>query len=506
MPGPEETQPWPAPEARTVAGRYHLLREIGRGGMGSVWLARDGLLHRTVAIKRIGLLPGGASPDLQRAEREARLAAMLNHPHVVAVFDLVTDSGQQWLVMEYVEGRTLAGLVTAEGPLSTQRLRPILLQAAEALVAAHAAGIVHRDVKPSNILLSSDGQVKLTDFGIARATADATLTQTGMVTGSPAYLAPEVATGATATAESDVWSLGATAFHALSGRPPYDATENVLGALFKIVHEEPPRLPDAGDLAPLLEATMAKQPSARWSMREVRDYLARGLGGPPLRGPGSRQEEPTAVLPAVPSGTERPTRAAPPVPSPGTSRTPVSAPAPAAAPVAAAPSPRAGSAAPANRRSAPMMLLAVAVLVLLAVLGWQLLGSGDTADPPAADPTPSEPAEPTQTADDPEGPTTESMEQFVTDYLATVTTDPRAAWQMLTPDFQRESGNYGQYSQFWGGFESARPTQIEADPGSLQISYLAHYVATDGRSSTDRVGLTLEYDDGRFRIADEWDA
>ena len=501
MPGPEETQPWPAPEARTVAGRYHLLREIGRGGMGSVWLARDALLHRTVAIKRIGLFPGGASPDLQRAEREARLAAMLNHPHVVAVFDLITDSGQQWLVMEYVEGRTLAGLVTAEGPLSTQRLRPILLQAAEALVAAHAAGIVHRDVKPSNILLSTDGQVKLTDFGIARATADATLTQTGMVTGSPAYLAPEVATGATATAESDVWSLGATAFHALSGRPPYDATENVLGALFKIVHEEPPRLPDAGDLAPLLEATMAKQPSARWSMREVRDYLARGPGGSPLRGPAARLEEPTAVLPAVPAGMEPPTRAA--APNPVTART--SAPTPAAAPVAAPP-PRTEVTAPANRRSAPMMLLAVAVLVLLAALGWQLLGSGDTADPPAADPTSSAPAEPTPTAEDTEGPTTESMEQFITDYLATVTTDPGAAWQMLTPDFQRESGNYGQYSRFWGGFESARPTQIEADPETLQISYLAHYVLTDGQRMTDRVELTLEYDDGQFRIADERDA
>src|SRR3954447_4379406 len=228
--------------------------------MGAVWLGRDDVLGRDVALKRIGMAPGGSTPDLERAEREARLAARLNHPHVVAVYDLVNDGDDQWLVMEYVEGTTLAALVQRDGALLPDEAAPLLRQVADALAAAHAAGIVHRDVKPSNILVTPDGQVKLSDFGIARAQADASLTQTGLVTGSPASLAPEVASGQQATAASDVWSLGATTFHALAGRPPYDVGENLLGALYRIVHEEPPRLgPAAGWLAPMLLATMAQE-------------------------------------------------------------------------------------------------------------------------------------------------------------------------------------------------------------------------------------------------------
>ncbi|HEX5860637.1 MAG TPA: serine/threonine-protein kinase, partial [Nocardioides sp.] len=189
-----------------IAGRYILDREVGRGGMGSVWLARDETLGRDVAIKRIGATPGSASADLLRAEREARLAAQLNHPNVVAVFDLITESDERWIVMEYVEGVTLAGLVQRDGALTPDRAAPLFKQAASALTAAHASGIVHRDVKPSNILVTEAGQVKLSDFGIARAKADASLTQTGLVTGSPAYLAPEVASGQMATTASDVWS------------------------------------------------------------------------------------------------------------------------------------------------------------------------------------------------------------------------------------------------------------------------------------------------------------
>ena len=247
--------------------------------MGAVWLARDEVLGRHVAVKRVGMMPGGATPDLDRAEREARLAARLNHPHVVAVFDLVTDDEGQWLVMEYVEGVTLAGLVQRDGALDPEQVSPLLEQAADALAAAHAAGIVHRDVKPSNMLVTPDGQVKLSDFGIARAEADASLTQTGLVTGSPAYLAPEVASGRPATDASDVWSLGATLYHALSGRPPYEVGDNLMGALYRIVHEEPPRLSNAGWLAPLLDATMTRDPADRWSMAQVHDFLVAGPDG-----------------------------------------------------------------------------------------------------------------------------------------------------------------------------------------------------------------------------------
>src|SRR3954453_20577576 len=184
-------------EPRVIAGRYSLEREVGRGGMGAVWLGRDDVLGRPVALKKSGQLPGADRADLARAEREARLSAQLNHPHVVAVFDAVVDADTDthWLVMEYVDGTTLAQAVRRGGPLSPQDAAPLLGQAADALVAAHAAGIVHRDVKPSNILVDRNWRLKLTDFGIARIEADASLTQTGLLTGSPAYLAPEVVTG-----------------------------------------------------------------------------------------------------------------------------------------------------------------------------------------------------------------------------------------------------------------------------------------------------------------------
>ena len=239
-----------------------------------MWLARDEVLGRQVALKRIGLLPGADTTDLARAEREARLSAQLNHPHVVAIFDVVIDSDAHWLVMEYVDGATLAQLVRRKGSFTPDEAAPLMLQAADALVAANAAGIAHRDVKPSNILVDRNWQVKLTDFGIARITSDATLTQTGMVTGSPAYLAPEIATGGRGDEAADVWSLGATLFHVLSGRPPYEIGDNVIGALYRIVNEEPPRLADAGWMAPLLEGTMVRDPSRRWSMKQVRDFLA----------------------------------------------------------------------------------------------------------------------------------------------------------------------------------------------------------------------------------------
>ena len=171
--------------------------------------------------------------------------------------------------MEYVEGTNLAELVQRDGALTPDEAAPILAQTASALAAAHGAGIVHRDVKPSNILVAPDGQVKLSDFGIARTAADPALTQTGLVTGSPAYLSPEVASGQPATPASDVWSWGATLFHALEGHPPYEVGDNLLGALYRIVHEEPPRPTAAGWLAPVLEGTMTRDPAQRWSMAQV---------------------------------------------------------------------------------------------------------------------------------------------------------------------------------------------------------------------------------------------
>lgn len=464
-----------------IAGRYTLEREIGRGGMGAVWLGRDDVLGRDVALKRIGMAPGGGTPDLERAEREARLAARLNHPHVVAVYDLITEDDVQWLVMEYVEGTTLSALVQREGALPPEAAARILQQAADALAAAHAAGIVHRDVKPSNILVTPDGQVKLSDFGIARAEADASLTQTGLVTGSPAYLSPEVASGQQATPASDVWSLGATLYYTLAGRPPYDVGDNVLGALYRIVHEDPPRLPNAGWLAALLDATMTTEPGDRWPMARVRDFLA---GGPSAAPPTEATRTLTAVTPPPPAA---------PTPAP----TPGPAPAPAPAP---APSRR-------SRGGALAVAAAVAAVVVVAVLAWRL-GSDGGEDPSAADPGPSQTSKPSEpqsspTSEAPQEVTADGMENFVETYLATVTSDQQAAWDMLTPAFQDASGGFGQYQKFWRGFQTADLLSAEADPESGQIGYAVEYTRTDGSKFRDQVTLTLEGTDDAYLIADE---
>src|SRR5690606_17219080 len=178
-----------------------------------------------------------------------------------------------WLVMELVEGPTLSQLVRERGPLPGPEAARLLAQVAEALTTAHRAGIVHRDVKPPNILATPHGHAKLTDFGIAKGADDTSHTMTGLVTGSPAYLAPEVATGSPATPASDVWSLGATLYHLLAGRPPYDVGDNVLSTMYRIVHEDPPRLPGRGRLNEILERTMAMDPEHRWTMDQVHDAL-----------------------------------------------------------------------------------------------------------------------------------------------------------------------------------------------------------------------------------------
>ncbi len=454
-----------------IGGRYSLGREIGRGGMGAVWLGRDEVLGREVAIKRIGHQPGGSSPDLVRAEREAKIAARVNHPHVVAVFDLVQEDDQQWLVMEYVEGPTLAELIRDQGPMSTDRAAAILAQAAEALSAAHAAGVVHRDVKPSNILITAEGQAKLSDFGIARAEADASLTQTGLVTGSPAYLAPEVASGQLATPASDVWSLGATLFHTLAGRPPYDVGDNVLGALYKIVNEEPPRLDDAGWLAPLVAASMTHDPAARWSMADVADFLRAG--------PGAAVSMPAAPLGVVPPPAE-PEHATEVLEAP-----------PTVPPV------------PARRRSGGVLpwIVGAAVLALAVMIGLIVYyGSQDSPDPPADEPT-------SQAPDDTTSPGSEAnadeMEAFIGGYLTAAANDPATGFDMLTSEFQQESGGISGYSAFWGDVSNPKLIDVEADPDTLTVTYDYTYNKRGQGKITNHVILQLVLEDGRYLIADE---
>jgi serine/threonine protein kinase len=275
-----------APGAR-VAGRYLLRSRLGGGAMGAVWLARDELLGRDVAVKQV-LIPLGSDPEAtaghrEAAMREGRIAARLTHPHAVAVYDMVDDGGTPWLVMEYLPSQSLASVLAQRGTLPVQQVAQIGAQVADALVATHAAGVVHRDVKPGNILIGegprSAGLVKITDFGISRARGDVSLTQTGVVKGTPAYLAPEVARGQEPREASDVFSLGATLHACLEGTPPFGMTENPLEMLHRVAGGNVNRPRNAGALTRPLRRMLDNDPAKRPTMSQVRDQLAKLAAG-----------------------------------------------------------------------------------------------------------------------------------------------------------------------------------------------------------------------------------
>lgn len=205
---------------KTIAGRYRVERAVGRGGMGTVWLCRDEVLGRDVAVKQVGHLPGETAPDLARAMREARSSAALNHLNVVSIYDAVEEDDHMWLVMEYVPGRSLSEVMAQDGRLPPDRVAWIGAQAADGLAAAHERGTTHRDVKPGNILVTDDDLAKISDFGIARTTGDEQLTQTGMVTGTSSYFSPELARGGQPSPGDDVWALGATPSPSTARRRP----------------------------------------------------------------------------------------------------------------------------------------------------------------------------------------------------------------------------------------------------------------------------------------------
>ncbi|MFC5835595.1 serine/threonine-protein kinase [Nonomuraea insulae] len=257
---------------RLIAGRYQLLRELGRGGMGVVWEGRDTLLNRQVAIKEV-LLPDGLSPgdqerQLLRTAREARTAAKLNHPSVVAIYDVVEEGGRPWIVMELVSHPSVEQVVLTTGALPVREAANLGRQVLSALRAAHEAGILHRDVKPSNILLADDGRAVLMDFGIATVEGDASLTSTGMVTGSPSFLAPERVRAETAGPESDLWSLGATLYACMVGRSPFERGDP-MATLNALLTEEPDyrRIPPI--MHPILKGLLQKEPRDRVGAEEA---------------------------------------------------------------------------------------------------------------------------------------------------------------------------------------------------------------------------------------------
>jgi serine/threonine protein kinase len=306
-----------ADTGRVIAGRYRLLAPIGRGAMGVVWRARDQLLDRDVAIKEV-LISAMLSPQeranaYQRTLREAKTAARLNHPGVVTVYDVAEDEGRPWIIMQLVSAQSLDQVLSTSGPLSPRRTAEMGRQLLAALNSAHAAGVLHRDVKPSNVLLGRDDHAVLTDFGIATMTGDTRLTQTGMVMGSPGFTAPERIRGEDATPASDLWSLGATLYAAVEGHGPFERRGGAITTMSAIINEEAPVAPTAGALAPVIAALLRREPSDRPDAATATRMISEVLPALPTRiGAAPVGYEATSLSQSPPSQSP-PSQSPPPV-------------------------------------------------------------------------------------------------------------------------------------------------------------------------------------------------
>ncbi|GHI08845.1 protein kinase [Streptomyces cellostaticus] len=350
--------PWGAPVSeepgrdRVIAGRYRLLSPLGEGGMGTVWRARDEVLHREVAVKEVRAPAGLPASDVERMyarlEREAWAAARVANRNVVTVYDVAMEGGRPWIVMELVRGLSLADELEAEGPLSPQRAAHIGAEVLAALRAAHAVGVLHRDVKPANVLLAADGRVVLTDFGIATVEGSSALTMTGEVVGSPEFLSPERALGRTPGPESDLWSLGVLLYAAVEGNSPF-RYDTPLSTLRAVVDEELPPPHRAGPLAPVIEGLLRKDPAERLSAERAEQDLRIVAAG------GAVRTEAMPVSPYAPTVAARPQRPSPTPPMP----VPTGYPEPRTTAVAA----------PERNRRAGVVLVAGLLAVVLAVAG-----------------------------------------------------------------------------------------------------------------------------------------
>ncbi|WP_262284935.1 serine/threonine protein kinase [Micromonospora sp. MA102] len=398
-----------------LGNRYRLDERIASGGMGDVWRGTDQVLGRTVAVKSLlpALLdePGFA----ERFRGEARTMATINHPGVVDVYDFGSDQQIAFLVMEYVEGDALSSTLSRVGRLTPARTMALLAQAADALHAAHEKGIVHRDVKPGNLLVRPNGTLVLTDFGIARSDLVGQLTAAGSVLGTASYISPEQATGAVATPASDVYALGVVAYQCLAGRRPFEG-DNPLEIAMKHVRETPRPLP--ADIPPqvraIVERALAKDPAARWPSAAALASVSRqaklalsqqARGGHPISGvpaspaaPAARAQVPTATRPQP-----RPPAVAarPPVAPRPTAVAPLPQPRPPVAPRGAAPVPPPRQhnplgyahppVAPAPRRSHAgrwvlAIVLAVLILVCSGVISYRIRDNAAAGDPGALAP------------------------------------------------------------------------------------------------------------------------
>jgi len=510
-----------------VAGRYKLIEQVGSGAMGVVWKAQDERLGRIVAIKRL-LVRYGLSSTMteevrRRAMREARIAARLQHRNAIALFDVAEDDGDPILVMEFLPSKSLSAVLAERGTLPPTEAAEIGAQVAEAIAAAHAVGIAHRDIKPGNILLAENGTVKITDFGISRALDDGTVTtQTGMLAGTPAYLAPEIARGDDSSRASDVFSLGSTLYHAVEGRPPFGTNTNPLALLHAVASGNVPPPRNAGPLEPALMSLMKVEPSERPTMKEAAEALASAAT--------QILPVPTAVAPKItpqraPKTPPRPTLAVP--------QTPPTPPRPMEVqPTAAFRRPEQPARTGPSKRNlvivgvvAALVLVGTLVTVLILNSGnggnggnpqgagtttttqkdGQPQNSGGSDDKPSSTgkstttTTPSSSTSPPGATQITPPPGTEipfsPAGQFVIDYYsASSSLDQR--WAMLSPYAQAQFGGRPAFDEYWSKYtnvSSSDSNDVKKNPdGSLDVPATVTYTSATGSSpERRRVRVTI---------------
>ncbi len=502
-----------------IASRYRLLERIGAGGMGHVWRGRDERLGRTVAVKLlhspVGLPEAEADMARRRAMREARITARLQHPNAVPVFDVVDHEGRPCLVMQFLPSRSLQDVLAETGTLPVQEVARLGSEVAAGLAAAHDAGIVHRDVKPGNILVGDDGTARITDFGISHALGDASLTSTGLVTGTPAYLAPEVARGTPSSPASDVFSLGSTLFAALEGTPPFGQADNAMALLHRVASGTVSE-PRASALSPVLLRMLDADPAARPSMSEVARALADVAAGSTVAFDAAPAH--TRVLPvAAPADTTRSTPA--PVPEQIESPRAVGAP-----PPDRPASPREGATGhplgPRRSRSwlpATLLLLLLAAGLIAFLVSRNSSAPGGTAAPPASASTTTSKASPSRSSSPPTSsaatPTTpaqrptkstttsapatvgsQDLERAIRDYYALLPGNRDAGWQRLSAHYQETTAtNRETYEAFWKSVDKVSTHQVRGTaPDSVTAT--VRYDFADGRRVEEVTSYTLVRD------------
>jgi eukaryotic-like serine/threonine-protein kinase len=503
-----------------------VLERIGIGGMGVVWQAMDERLERLVAVKQLllqpELSPRATDEARARAMREARIAARLHHPNAIVVYDVAEHEGEPCLVLEYLPSRSLAAVLGERGCLPAPEVASIGRQIASALAAAHAAQIVHRDVKPGNILITDDGTAKITDFGVSRAAGDVTVTQTGMMAGTPAYLAPEVARGQVPTPASDVFSLGATLYAAVEGRGPFGESDNPLALLHAVAGGQVAPPQHAGPLSAVLMALLATDPAARPDMHRASLRLAAVRTTQPLPRPAPvprsvpDYKSTTAVAPTWVTRLAK-TRSAGPgalkvrradlLPNP-----PEVAPVPPSWPADSSPTHQ-------KQRRGRAGVLVGAVLAVLAFAGVGTLLSENsskehgarTVGPaatsmPAAKPAPApaviSPPPQVQRVDHSQPIGWSDAGQLVIDYYNGLN-NASVAWQLLSPTAQAVFGNESDFRAHWSQYSSVSARNafgVTDNPdGSVRVPVEVTYNA-DGTAQVVKRALRVTRVDGHLLI------